>query len=369
MKQWKQISKLAITVAALALAGCNKGDRSFSLLADQSSFSETPTFNVIPQKIDILWVIDNSNSMDTSQAALTANFNRFITKFQASQYDFHMAVTSTDAYQGAFNNLNELRKLRDGAMDMNYDAKFNPYISSPGTHSGIQIMDRNTTALSSVFVTNASQGKDGSGDERAFSSFEDVLSYAPNAGFRRADAYLAIIIVSDEDDFSSRTFDYLSNDYNAPNLIPVSHYKTYLDGLAGVGNYSVNAITILDSACRDVLLNDFAGRRIGQRYIDLANLTGGVKASLCDDFGTNLQLISDTITQKNPVNATYKLSRDPIVASLSVQINGAIVAQDPNNGWTYDEISWVVTLHGTAAQAIQDGGTVAINYDPKNPKN
>lgn len=51
-------------------------------------------------------------------------------------------------------------------------------------------------------MANVKLGTSGSGDERALSSFEKTLINPLNSNFHRPDAFLAIIIVSDEDDFS-----------------------------------------------------------------------------------------------------------------------------------------------------------------------
>lgn len=361
----KNTNKILLGLTVLLFAtGCNKADPSFSLPATQSSFSENPTFEVVPQKIDILWVVDTSGSMETSQTALRQNFARFIQKFQSQQYDFHMAVTSTDAYIAKFDaNRTGLRILRDGRLSLDTGGEI-------GTHSGVRVMTRATPNLVNVWNINSDQGIDGSGDERVFSSFEQALTEPTNkAAFRRPDAYLAIISVSDEDDYSSTSPNYGGNNYNAPGIIPVSYYKSFLDTYAGSAGYSFNTISILDNACETRLANDFAGRHIGQRYIQLADLTKGVKASLCDDFGTSLQLISDTIVNQHPVNATYRLGREPVESSIVVKLNGTAVPKDATNGWTYDASTIVVTLHGTASQAIQAGGTVAITYDPLKPTN
>lgn len=47
--------------------------------------------------MDILWVIDNSNSMCQEQGVLRDNFDRFISEIQQTQLDFHIAVTTTHA--------------------------------------------------------------------------------------------------------------------------------------------------------------------------------------------------------------------------------------------------------------------------------
>lgn len=349
-EMWIKKAVWIITVVGLCNIGCEKSDRSFSVLSDQASFSQAPGYEVVPQKIDVLWVIDNSGSMATSQSALTSNFSRFISRFQSLNYDFHMGVTTSEAYLARFGYGTDYSTLSDGVS----------------SHSGIRVMDKNTANLTDVFMINATQGVDGSGDERAFSSFEEVLNSSANASFRRSDAFLAIIIVSDEDDFSANSIDYLANNYADPRLVATSYYKNYLDTLVGAGKYSVNAIAILSDACKNSLTDGFSGRRVGQRYIELADLTGGVKASLCDNFGDSLQLISDTIINQK-LAVSFKLNREPQIPTLAVKVNGVTILEDPTNGWTYDSANLILTFHGTSVPPA--GASISITYDPLAPKN
>lgn len=357
MKHLLAVKSNKVIISALAFAtifGCEKSSRSFSILSDQASFSQSGEFSTVPQKIDILWVIDNSGSMQTSQDALTQNLNRFISRFQNMQYDFKMAVTTTDVAFTQWNGQNSLRLFRDG-------------IPGSGLYSGIKVITPMTPNISSTFLINASQGINGNGDERSFASFELALSYSGNTGFHRAGAHLAIINLSDEDDFSATTSSYLNNSYTDSRLIPISHYTSFLDTFAGAGNYSFNTISILDEACRTQLTNSsFTGRRVGQRYNALADATGGVKTSLCGDFGDNLQLISDTIISNNLPNQ-FQLNREPQVNSIVVKVDGTTVIQDATNGWTYDSSTWIITMHGTAIP--QSGSNISITFDPVAPKN
>lgn len=339
-------------IAVVLMVGCEKGDRSFSIMADGEGFMQNAEYSLIPQKIDILWVVDNSGSMNSSQTALANNFPVFMQKFQEQKYDFRMAVTTSDVYLARFGGSQTFRRLRDGA----------------GTnHSGIYVIDNNTPNLAATFMTNIMQGTSGSGDERAFSSFEDALTYSGNSDFRRPGAYLAVIIVSDEDDYSATNADFYGNgNYTAPYLIPVSNYKTFLDNLAGVGNHSVNLISVLDNTCKTYLNQWYAESHIGQRYIQLADLTGGTKTSLCGNFGTNLSLISDTIRTKLPPVAQVKFSREPIVSSIVVIVNGVTVPQNNVNGWSYDPATMILKFNGTSVPP--EGASVSITYDPLNPK-
>jgi hypothetical protein len=57
-------------------------------------------------KIDMLWVVDNSASMDVSQAKLRQGFASFAAKYMKTYWDIRIGVISTDVYLAnpAFNN-------------------------------------------------------------------------------------------------------------------------------------------------------------------------------------------------------------------------------------------------------------------------
>lgn len=344
----------AFLLAALATVGCEKGDRSYSLLSDAKSFNQSVVYT--PRKIDILWVVDNSGSMSSSQAQLAQSFPAFINRMQALNFDYRMAVTTTDAWAGQFNGNQTLFRVRDGVGS---------------SHSGVFIMTPTTPNLPNVFNINVTQGTLGNGDERAFQSMRNVLSYAGNSDFRRTGSHLAVIVVSDEDDFSSNSSTYLNNNYSSPNLLPVSQFITYMNGLAGtndlangVHNWSFNTVAILDTACRNALNASFSGRIVGQRYIQLSNASGGAKTSLCDDFGSNLQLIQDTILSASSV---FQLDREPIPSTIRVTVDGQSVVENSTNGWSYNATSNQVAFHGSAIPNA--GASVLISFDPAAPKN
>lgn len=376
-------NKLMISMmglAAMAMTACEKTDRTFSLLDAGSSFQQSATY--VPKPVDVLWVVDNSGSMESSQSGLTSNFQSFINGFQQKGYDFHMAVTGSDAWRAAYQsnatNKSMLQRARQG--EINFTT--NPL--SWLTNSGIGIMNRSTPNLANVFITNATQGIKGTGDERAFQSMREFLNASINSGFRRPDASLAIIILSDEDDFSATTSSYVAGEYyeevnSDPLVLPssndpdniynlyrdsrlhtVASYKTYLDGLVGAGNYSVNMIGIMDQACKTSLNDSFTGRRIGRRYMELVDATGGVKTSLCANFGESLEIIAQSIVSKNGV---FKLDRQPIESTLRVVVNGSTVPNSATWGWTYNPETLEVTF--SPEDAIPNvGDNVQIYFTP-----
>lgn len=347
--------KTVIAVSAIAmLAGCNKGADSFSLLADAEDYKQQAVF--IPKKIDILWVIDNSGSMETSQNALASNFQAFIERFNQSNYDFRMAVTTTEAWEKQFHTNSTKALIKDGAV-----LQTNPKIE---THSGVFVMDKNTANINSVFSTNIKQGTLGNGDERAFESFKQTLLETGNSAFRRDEAFLAVIIVSDEEDFSgSSEFDF----ENASKNYSVQSYADFLSTFTKSSvygkNFSVSTISVPDAACKTQLSTDGFLRKISSRLPELADLTGGVKGSLCSNFGETLELISDSIIQ---LSAVFKLSREPQPDTIAISVDGVPVQQDATNGWTYNASDLTITFHGTSVPGAN--ANIQIDFYPKSIK-
>ena len=138
--------------------------------------------------------------MRTSQDNLVANFEEFIDGFRDRNYDFQMAVTTTEAYKRMFSGDDEDAKFKDGT-----DAT---------SHTGVFVVTHDTPNFEDIFLANVLQGTSGTGDERAFSSFSETLNNPLNAGFIRPDSFVAVILVSDEDDFSHDD-SFFTNDYTS----------------------------------------------------------------------------------------------------------------------------------------------------------
>lgn len=356
----KWILILGLAVIGLLTSGCSSGGgSSYSILPTAQSF--TQSVGTVNDKTDVLWVIDNSRSMDPLQNNLTSNFSSFINAFVSKGYDFQMAVTTTDAYLAGpnFNNTPSRAKFRDGVGS---------------TRSGVFVMLPTTLNLSSVFLTNASQGGGGSGDERAFSSMKAALGSSLNAGFLRPNAFLAVIILSDEDDFSDpnrpeASWQYFGgvrdHSYTNPGLETVSSYMSYLDSLTGssatIRRYSVSAISVLDSACLASHIANSTSSIIGQRYMDFANATNGVLGSICGSFAANLLQIQEKILE---LGTQFYLDRAPIVSSIRVFVNGSVVTENALNGWTYNAIANSIVFHGAAVPP--SNASIQVAFDPQN---
>ncbi len=351
----KKLMNSTIAMASMMLVlGCDKPGSSFSLLASEAAFKQSVAY--VPRKIDILWVVDSSGSMATSQTNLANNFKQFIQDFQTKNFDFHMAVTDTGGYLDNHYNTKTRSAFRQG-------------ISAP--FSGVTVMDKNTPNLETVFIKNIKTGTTGTGDERAFSSFKKTLENSNNLGFQRPGAFLAVIIVSDEDDFSHYDWNngtssyFFTENYNDPTMLTVQSFKDALITLTNstaanaANDFAVHNISARDAACVTALGN--TGQKISQRYPALSTATGGISASICAPMSTVLDQLSKKTIE---LAATFKLDREPYVDSLRITIDGVTSAQSALCGWTYDPASWVISFHGSTC--IPDANSdVRIFFEPK----
>ncbi len=334
-------------IGIMSILGCDKGGSNFSVLSTSAQFEQQVTFE--PRKIDVLFVVDNSGSMSSSQTSLANNFPSFISYFNSKGYDYRIAVTTTDAYYGD-------QFVSSGCSLCNVNqTKF-----KSGTTPKLYVLESTTPNIEAAFAQNINVGTAGSGDERAFASFKAALNSSLNVGFHRPSAFLSVIIVSDEEDFSHDDIN-LNESYSQSTLHSVASYKSFLtsftNGQANV-DFHVSTISILDNACKTAL---GSGRKIGTRYMDLADATGGSKNSICSTFDTVLNNISTHIAEQ--IKAQFFLTRTPIVSSLRVIIEGVLIPQDATNGWTYDSASNSVSVHGTFIPVA--GAAVTINFDPE----
>lgn len=335
------VRNILIALNLIFLTACGGDDPSFSILPESNNFQSTSSFN---NKIDILWVVDNSGSMAPYQQNVADNFSAFIQDFQTKGYDFRIAVITTEAWTENF---------------------WGGSTASFRSNAGSAILTPDTPNLETAFLQNILQGTAGYGDERAFQSIEFALTDPSNSGynFPRSDAFLAVIIVSDEDDFSHAGSAYANRNYSYPGLYSISHYTDFLDTLTGSTptnrSYNVSTISVLDAACQSDP-NSHADAIIGQRYMDFVDATDGIKGSICDaNFSSSLNSIQSKISE---LSTQFYLTREPVPGSIRVKINGSDIPESAVNGWTYNATSNSIKFHGAATPA--EGDSISVTYDP-----
>ena len=207
------------------------------------------------EKVDFLFVIDNSGSMGDNQDSLIASFPGFISSIQntlTEAQDYHIMVVDTDAQWGgqcgilcpAFGFCPDIPAYPCGIVPEACDATLGAGVvhtmasdapSVPCNFStGARYMDSTEPDLTSAFQCAAKVGSDGDGSERPMGAMVGALSNelaqpgSCNEGFVREDAILVVTIITDEEDDDS-------------NGLPAGWYANVIASKAG----DPNAIVML----------------------------------------------------------------------------------------------------------------------------
>lgn len=345
--------------AATLQTACGNGDSSYSLNADGETFNQASS--TVNTKIDVLWIVDNSGSMASSQQNLATNFPSFINKFTEKAFDFQIGVNASDAYLAQsplwnnYYNQNPKPVYYEGQIQ-SMKGKFRDGVGN--SHSGFFVLTPSTPNLHQNFVINAMLGVNGRGDERMFQAMEQTLLSQHNAGFVRNDGFLAVILLTDEDDFSNPA----TTSYNSyvNQLTPVSYYVSLLDAVTGTSGatrrYNVNTISVPDQACLNSIFN--GAQRIGVRVQQLADATGGKKGSICGNFATELASIAEQIVQ---LSTKFSLgNKKPIPSTIVVRVNGSVV---PTEGWFYEQPTNSIVFN--SGFTPQQGAQIQVAFDPE----
>jgi hypothetical protein len=217
-----------ISVVCLAIASACINREVAEITPDQSK----EQFHNIPielnRDVDILFVIDDSGSMEAEQTSLALNFHKFINVLETIEGglpNVHIGVISTDLGTGPFNNCSAGKNGR-----LQTAPRPGCTVSPPAGSfiSNVKLADgeRQTNypeaqTLADTFSCIARLGTEGCGFEQPLEAMRLALngSNPNNLGFLRDDAYLAVIFITDEDDCSTENtqmFDPSQNSADEP---------------------------------------------------------------------------------------------------------------------------------------------------------
>ena len=270
------------------------------------------------KKLDILWVIDDSKSMEDEQAALGTNFSSFIDEFLVKNVDFKMAVTTTDCSSAT----------RKGKTVVGSDVK----LTSEKAKLDPEQFKADFRSLVNVGVA-------GSGNERGIQAFEEFMIKDQSATkvnkFIREDAYLAVVILSDEEDQSPKSVEEYINNLKALK-------KT--DGL-------VKVYTVVD--VNNTNVSTSTGIKTGSARYKLASQnTAGVALNIRDDFHKSLSDMGEQII--NLLNS-FALANQPVAGSLKVYVSDKLASD-----YVYDAVSRSIKFNQNALPPV--GAVVKVTY-------
>jgi len=254
------------------------------------------------QKMDIVFIVDDSGSMAEEQSNLAANFPQFVNVLKdfktksGAALDWRVAVTTTGRdlhYQvqppGFPNPIPMTEKGDNGAF------RDKPECASQ--RRWVQEDDHDAT---STFACLAKVGTGGPSIEMPLKGLELSLtarmSDGTNKGFLRDDALLAVVIITDEDDCSRDDDNFTIADDSCQtmaNLRPLTSFNTMLDTAAkGPGRWAAAAIAG-DKECTSSFGKAIEAKRLKQ-FISGAGKNGTFSSICSGDLTTGLKQALDT---------------------------------------------------------------------------
>ena len=271
-----------------------------------------------PAPVDILWVNDDSPSMEDDQIKLHNGIYYFIENFAGLSNEFKMAViTTTHSYDRGKNlNSKSLKNYKGGFIE--------------------------------DFKAAIKVGTGGSDHEIGLAKAEGFLSGTENQNWINTNNYLVIIFLSDADDGDAHR-----------------SVRSYLDwiarekegGLKSVRIYSIVAmedVWNLDSSIK------YRVQIKGTRYIEAARMTGGESRDLnTESFGSILNSFSRNVVKliKRPHFKLKEILDANRINDVEVFINGN---QLNDNSWIFSSKSNSIRL--VDRSAVSDGSKVKITY-------
>ncbi|MCB9779260.1 MAG: hypothetical protein H6742_11905 [Alphaproteobacteria bacterium] len=277
----------------------------------------TDTFIQPDAAIDVLWVVDNSGSMGEEQARVIADIEAFFTHFSTLALDYQVGVVTTDI----------VTPTMAGRL------QGEPPFITPATTDPV-----------AVLAAALDVGTDDMGDESGLAAIElalsEPLASAENAGFHRPDAWLEIVILSDEPEQSG---------------LDAAYYIDFLEDLKPDRD-KVHVSTIVgdrETGCTTTCDGAESSAQPGDAYLDVALAFDGVTASICTcDLGPELDEIGNQATL---FFRSCPLSTVPVESdAFDITVDGAPI----EGGYVYDADANMVVFETPPAP----GAEIVITY-------
>jgi len=238
--------------------------------------------------MDIVFVVDNSGSMQEEQSNLASNFPMFASLLEAytvdngTPLDFRVALTTTGR------DINYTLDLGGGLGMLPTSEQGENGEFQNNCNSSKRWLERSDANMAQALACRANVGTMGPGFEMPLLMSKWALKERAadtNAGFLRDDALLAVVILTDEDDQSTTQNNFTVSITSQP---PIDwnpqDQVTFFDGLKGNRTRWAAGVIAGDGDCSSSFGNAADGVRLKQ-FVTLANGNGSTQAvfsSICN---------------------------------------------------------------------------------------
>lgn len=329
----KTVTKALSFLVAFSVIGCGI-ESSKNLIVPKSvipkeDFSEKPKdFEAFNPKVDILFVIDSSGSMQSAQNNMSRNAFQFADAIsKVSILDYHIGVLTTD-------------------MD-DCDDHCGKLVGYPA------YLQKSTPDFVGLLSRRMQVGTNGSASEEMFGPVVSALS-APlesttNSGFYRQDAFLAVIFITDAKDQSKYSpqdlLQFLKSKKVDPNrVLSYGVIRTLAE------EKSCDSSEDLDGKLEDFLASVANGDRTQKNIL-----------SLCaTDYGVKLAEFAKDIVKRTA--GQVKLSRVPNEKTIKVFYGTQVIPNDPIKGWVYQPSTNSILL-AEGIEWVDQGPNVGLSID------
>ncbi len=396
---------IASVCITLGLSGCGK---QAYVVSGQSAASSAPGNFVIPAKVDILFMEDDTGSMYEARSGINQQIPAFLETLNSSGWNYHFAVSTLVKYQG-------ITKAVASRHDSNWGSEWTPaYPGQKANEAGMlspSIFQKPNTDLGIIYESSIDSSYAGKepGIENIYKTMQNGL--ASSTGFFRDDALTVVFVLSAGEDTSRIKFCKRNDGGSGPEAagnctttinsstrycgdpaLPYSQcgfapsydgtsasaatgFENLFKGLKANGFVRMYAAVGGGSSC-DLFQTSTSFR--GDRYASLASRLGGRAYTLCTQSISSLfsSLASDLQGIKVQMQTRYIfMDAEPDVSTIVVRVKRAngteeIIPQDSANGWTYRghltnvyAIDYPVPLNKSSGYALELSGSAKLRGD------
>lgn len=239
--------------------------------------AKSQAFNVSNNpEVDILFIVDNSGSMEQEQVNMSSKINGFVQLISNAGLQWNIALTTTDGKTQTKDAAGNSRAWGDG--------QFRPFDSDTGSlfvlkHNQHTVADAQAKLAQAILV-----GIKGDGNERGinntFRAIERISDTQGSQQFFRPSANLVVILISDEDECSTGNCSSVSgaNRSKPENLLNLVQ-TNFNSGKVFVFNSIIRAVN--NSACS-------TAANKAPTYEKMSQMTGGIVGSICASDYTSI---------------------------------------------------------------------------------